>query len=261
VILSIGSRRVEASGIFFDKDGTLVDLQHQYGQLMDRRLSCIRKRLGQEPHAVLAQISRAIGYDPGTRRVDPAGLLAQSSRVRTMGIVSGVIEGRGYARDAAREMVHGAFEEADQALSLDVLTRPVDGALQLVSSLKDYGIPLACLTNDERRRTEAALTLLGMRSYFDLIVGADDVEYPKPHPHMFLKACRSLALKPREVVMVGDTSADVEMARQGEAALAVRLTGEEDGAGGALEGSDLCIRRLDEIFILQGNAGGKAAFV
>lgn len=251
LILSICSRRVETSGIFFDKDGTLVDLQHQYGRLMDRRLSCILSRLGQGRDSIEGQIAGAVGYNPVTRRVHPSGLLAQSTRAQTMEVIEAVIERQGYGKDEAREIVRGAFEEADQALALGELTRPVDGALQLLSSLKDHGIPLACLTNDERRRAEAALGVLGMRSYFDLVLGGDESESPKPHPHMFFKACRFLDLEPSEVVMVGDTSADMKMARRGGAGLAVRITSDEEGVDGPPDGSDLQIRRLDEIVVLQ----------
>ena len=250
-ILSIGSRRVETSGIFFDKDGTLVDLQHQYGRLMDRRLSCILSRLGQGHDSIRGQIAGAVGYDPATRKVHPSGLLARSTRTETMGIIARVIEGQRYGRDEAREMVRAAFEEADQALTLDELTRPVDGALQLVSSLKDTGIPLACLTNDGRGRAEAALGLLGMRRYFDLVLGAEESESPKPHPHMFFKACRFLDLEPGEVVMVGDTSADMEMASRAGAGLAVRIMSGEDEEEDSSVGADMRIRRLDEIVILK----------
>lgn len=258
LILSVCSRRFEASGIFFDKDGTLVDLQHQYGQLMDRRLSCILSRLEKKRDLIEGQIAGAVGYDPVTRRVHPSGLLARSTKTETMGIIARVIEGQGYEGDQAREIVRNAFEEADQALRLDELTRPVDGALRLLSSLKDCGVPLACLTNDERKRAEAALGLLGMRSYFDLVLGGDESERPKPHPHMFFEACRLLDLEPGEVVMVGDTSADMNMARQGGAGLAVRITSEEDADEGPSDGSELHIRRLDEILILHGNGEGRA---
>ncbi|MBW1943910.1 MAG: HAD family hydrolase [Deltaproteobacteria bacterium] len=256
LMLSISSRKVEASGIFFDKDGTLVDLQYQFSQLMEGRLRFILPRLKGDGRSIQGEIATAVGYDPGTGKVHPNGALGHSTRAETMGIVSGVLEKQGYERDSAQEIARGAFDEADQALPLDTLIKPTHGALTLLAALKDQGTPLACLTNDMRRRTERALELLGVRDYFDIILGADDSETPKPDPQIFLKACRSLNLDPREVVMVGDSSDDMEMARRAGAGLAVRIVSEDEGVDDLpSEGLEIHIRKLDEILIFRKNGG------
>jgi phosphoglycolate phosphatase len=250
VILSIGSKRVETSGVFFDKDGTLIDLQYQFSQLMEGRLRCILPRLQGDGLSLLQKIAEAVGYDPGTGKVHPNGALGHSTRAQTMGVVIRVLEKEGYAQENAEEIAWGAFDEADQALPLDTLVKPTRGALKLLAALKDRGAPLACLTNDVRLRTENALELLEMRGYFDLILGADDAEKPKPDPSIFLTACEALGLEPREVVMVGDSSDDMEMAGRAGAGGSVRIMS-EDEAPGALtsRGSELQIRGLDEITV------------
>lgn len=250
LILSIGSRKFEASGIFFDKDGTLVDLQYQFSQLMEGRLRFILPHLKGNGRFIQGEIAEAVGYDPGTGKVHPNGALGHSTRAQTMGIVAGVLETQGYGRDEAQEIARGAFDEADQALPLDALIKPTDGALTLLASLKEQGIPLACLTNDMRGRTEKALDLLEMRDYFDLILGADDSEAPKPDPYIFFKACETLGLEPREVVMVGDSSDDMEMAKRAGAGLAFRILNEDEGLDDApSEGLEIHIKKLDDISI------------
>ena len=258
--LSIGSQKVETSGVFFDKDGTLVDLQYQFSQLMEGRLRFILPRLKGDGRSIQGEIAAAVGYDPVTRKVHPNGALGRSTRAQTMGIVSSVLEKHGYERDSAQEIARGAFDEADQALPLDALIRPTHGALMLLAALKDQGTPLACLTNDMRSRTEKALELLEMRDYFDIILGADDTEVPKPDPYIFLKACRTLDLEPREVVMVGDSSDDMEMAGRAGAGWAVRIVTEKGyGGDGTTDGSDLHIRRLDEILVFPENEVARKA--
>ncbi len=252
LMLSIASQRIEASGIFFDKDGTLVDLQHQFSRLMEGRLRYILPRLNGDGRSTQEKIAEAVGYDPVTGKVHPNGALGRSTRAQTMGVVVRALEKQGYGRDRAEGIACDAFEEADRALPLEALVRPTQGALTLLAALKEEGIPLACLTNDVRKRTERALALLGMREHFDLILGADDTESTKPDPHMFLKACRHLGLEPREVVMVGDSLDDMEMARRAGAGLAVRIvSGDEDAAGVPSGGSNLQIRSLDEIQVFK----------
>jgi len=254
LILSIGSRKVGASAIFFDKDGTLVDLQYQFSQLMEGRLRFILPHLKGDGRSIQKKIAEAVGYDPGTGKVHPNGALGHSTRAQTMGIVSGVLEKNGYELKDAKKIVHGAFKETDHALPLDTLIKPTHGALPLLASLRNQGIPLACLTNDMRGRTEKALELSGMRDYFDIILGADDSETPKPDPHMFLKACRYLKLEPQEVVMVGDSTDDMEMAKRAGAGLAVRIVNEDEGADDLpSESLEINIRKLDEIFIFRKN--------
>lgn len=249
-MLTISSQKIEAAGIFFDKDGTLVDLQYQFSQLMEGRLRFIRPRLNGDGRFIEEKIAAAVGYDPGTGKVHPNGALGRSTRAQTMGVVIRVLEKQGYDQDNAEEIARDAFDEADQSLPLDALIRPTHGALTLLASLEDQGIPLVCLTNDTRARTEKVFELMGIREYFDLILGADDAENPKPDPYIFFKACESLDLEPREVLMIGDSSDDMEMARRAGAGWAVRIVSEdEDAEDLSPGGSDLHIRGLDEILV------------
>jgi phosphoglycolate phosphatase len=90
-----------------------------------------------------------------------------------------------------------------------------------------------------------------MRGFFDLILGADDGENPKPDPSLFLQACGLLHLEPREVVMVGDSPDDMETARRAGARVAVRIV-HGDGSGLSSDSFELPIKGLDEILIFQG---------
>ncbi len=49
----------------------------------------------------------------------------------------------------------------------------------------------------------------GLMEYFEVLVGHEDVQNPKPHPEPILKALKNLDVQGREVWMIGDTKLDM----------------------------------------------------
>jgi len=85
------------------------------------------------------------------------------------------------------------------------------GMLDLLSSLKERHV-LAVATGKSRRGLDRALDAGGLRQYFSASRCADETS-PKPHPAMLNELMEELDKDPREVLMIGDTSHDLEMAR------------------------------------------------
>jgi len=80
---------------------------------------------------------------------------------------------------------------------------------------------LAIATAKSRRGLERALDATGLRLHFRASRCADETT-PKPHPAMLLELMEELAVDAQRVLMVGDTSHDLQMARAaGVDALAV----------------------------------------
>jgi phosphoglycolate phosphatase len=80
---------------------------------------------------------------------------------------------------------------------------------------------LAIATGKSRRGLQRALQASGLEALFATSRCADETN-PKPHPAMLLEILAELSLAPRDALMVGDTSHDLEMARgAGVAAVAV----------------------------------------
>ena len=57
------------------------------------------------------------------------------------------------------------------------------------------------------------LAEVGIAGLFSVIVGFEDVNYPKPHPDGVNLALNRLAARPHETLVVGDSAADIEAAR------------------------------------------------
>lgn len=80
---------------------------------------------------------------------------------------------------------------------------------------------LAIATGKSRRGLQRALQASGLGALFAASRCADETT-PKPHPAMLLEILAELSLGPRDALMIGDTSHDLEMARgAGVAAVAV----------------------------------------
>ena len=70
---------------------------------------------------------------------------------------------------------------------------------------------LAIATGKSRRGLDRALDAGKLRPLFDASRCADETQ-PKPHPAMLLELMEELAVAPGRVLMIGDTSHDLEMA-------------------------------------------------
>ncbi len=61
--------------------------------------------------------------------------------------------------------------------------------------------------------TRQVLVHFGLDPYFDLVVSASDVERPKPHPDCMIRILDAFDVAPSQVLYVGDSSVDEELAR------------------------------------------------
>lgn len=89
--------------------------------------------------------------------------------------------------------------------------RPFAGMQALLERLSESR-SLAIATGKSRRGLERALDASGVRALFAASRCADETS-PKPHPAMLLELMQELSVEPSSVLMVGDTSHDMEMAR------------------------------------------------
>ncbi|QDX31772.1 HAD family hydrolase [Dickeya poaceiphila] len=96
------------------------------------------------------------------------------------------------------------------------------GVVDGLTLLKRQGYTLAVATSKVFVSARALLEAAGLWPFFDLVVGADMVTHPKPHPEMGLLAMSRLGAEAATTAMVGDTTHDLLMAKQaGMVAIAV----------------------------------------
>ncbi|RNL53393.1 HAD family hydrolase [Pedobacter jejuensis] len=89
----------------------------------------------------------------------------------------------------------------------------IDGLDEFLEQAKNEGISMAIGSAAILFNIDFVLDGLKIRSYFDGIVSADDVEISKPHPETFLKAANLLGVNPAECLVFEDAPKGVESAQ------------------------------------------------
>ena len=86
------------------------------------------------------------------------------------------------------------------------------GIPELLDQLRTDGHRLAVATGKSRRGLDYALEVTGLAGRFASSRCADETN-PKPHPAMLLELMREFRLEAAELLMIGDTSHDLGMAK------------------------------------------------
>lgn len=86
------------------------------------------------------------------------------------------------------------------------------GARELIAELHGAGRGLAVATGKSRNGLSRAMRATGMQQYFHSSRTADET-FSKPHPAMLLEIMDELGIAPERTLMVGDTTHDLQMAR------------------------------------------------
>ncbi|MRX26934.1 HAD-IA family hydrolase [Kangiella sp. HZ709] len=100
-----------------------------------------------------------------------------------------------------------------QYVEADTTPTPVfEGVEEVLQTLKAKGHMLAVATGKARHGLDRVLDESGLRHYFEHTIGADEVGNAKPAPDMLNVLMQKTNTNAKEVIMIGDTSFDLEMA-------------------------------------------------
>jgi pyrophosphatase PpaX len=124
------------------------------------------------------------------------------------------------------------------------------GVVEVVRALKADGVATGLVTSKNRAGALRGLTLVQLEALMDVLVCADEVENPKPHPEPVEKAVRLLSADPRATVAGGDSVHDVLLGRAAGVRTAAVLWGPFGRAH--LEGAqpDYWLERPEELLTL-----------
>ncbi|MFN3870010.1 MAG: HAD family hydrolase [Aquificaceae bacterium] len=168
--------------IFFDLDGTLIDSYRDIGIHLNRTL----KDFGL-PEVDIESVKYMVGGGAREllKRYFPDGLLEEALKI--------------FRSYYLQEPV--------------IYTKPFEGIVQLLEVCKEKGIRMAVITNKMEGLSRIILERLELMGYFSLLVGGDTYPEKKPSPLPLLESLKLLNLSPQEVLMVGDTEADMKAGR------------------------------------------------
>lgn len=205
-------------GILFDKDGTLIDFRATWLAAYRGAAADLAALAGLDRGFAATLLAR-FGYDETTDSfVETSPLLWATNRA--------IAEAWAAEPELALFADACRVAEAHFADETRYPPAPVGDLAALFERLSARGIRLGVATMDTTAKARAMLTGLGLEARLDFVTGFDGGYGEKPAPGMVHGFCSALGLEPAEVAVVGDTPADLLMARAAGAAMAVAvLTG------------------------------------
>ena len=116
------------------------------------------------------------------------------------------------------ESVVASYKEAYRAAhtSADNSDPLVPGLHETLDTLTREGYQLGIATGKSRNGLERVLEQHGIGKYFSTLQTADDAP-GKPHPAMLMQAMSQIGASPYETALIGDTTFDIEMAKEASA--------------------------------------------
>ncbi|MDN5643634.1 MAG: HAD-IA family hydrolase [Acinetobacter sp.] len=185
-IANVAQREV----LLFDLDGTVVDSATDLHRAMNMSLNAL-----QLPTVTEAQVRIWVGK--GT------ALFCQSTLQHLTGKVD----------PAQQQQLLDTFLKIYNADPC-VETQPFDGILEFLEWGLAQKKTMICVTNKPEAPARAIVDQLGMNHYFADVIGGDRFEERKPHPRQLLHCVEQYAQSKDQVLMIGDSSNDVEAARR-----------------------------------------------
>ena len=86
----------------------------------------------------------------------------------------------------------------------------IDQIEDVLEFIQGKGLKQAIYTFNTHRNAETSLRQVDLLHYFDVIVGRDDVDNPKPHKDHLLTICKKLDVAPSDTLVIGDTYRDIQ---------------------------------------------------
>ena len=131
--------------------------------------------------------------------------------------------------------------------------RPMPGAHQTVIEMAAVG-PIALASSTPRRLINVILEYLGLTDAFETICSAEDEEYGKPHPAVFLTAAKALGVTPERCWVFEDAPAGVLAAKAGRM-LCVAVPDPVDRAAPEILLADVILDSLEDLDLEELTAG------
>jgi len=233
-------KHFKAQAIIFDKDGTLIDFDAMWGGwvvYLAEQLKTV-SRLD-----VREALCLAMGYDEANKKVLAHGMLAASPMAKLYQLTVEVMQSAGLNADESERVVAEGWCIPDPVL----LAKPFTDTRVLFSQLHSQNIKIGIATSDDRAPTEAMLEAFDIQEFVATMVCADDGIPSKPAPDMVTTICQRMNIDPSKVMVIGDTTSDLKMARASGAGLAVGVLSGVSSAKDLIPFADVILDSVDDL--------------
>jgi HAD superfamily hydrolase (TIGR01509 family) len=126
---------------------------------------------------------------------------------------------KGFEELRSRALVIAEKYEMEAAASTSLLA----GAVETLKDLHKLNMKIGLCTTNSERAANYILQRFKIANYFKVVVPRDKVKYVKPHIEQFEVALKTLGVRPKDSLIVGDSIVDMQSAVELKA-VAVGLT-------------------------------------
>jgi len=173
-------------GLIFDLDGTLADTMPYHFRAWQK--AC--RKFGAEMENEFLR-----------RHTGSPGWIIAEEIIKKYGLNDGV---------TAEQIVGEKFIEF---YKLQHLIKPIAPVTSIVRRYHTI-LPMAVGTGGHRDAVERTLEITELRSYFDIVITANDVDNFKPHPETFLRCAEMMKIEPQYIEVFEDGELGLEAARR-----------------------------------------------
>jgi phosphoglycolate phosphatase len=210
------------TAIVFDLDGTLVDTAPDLTGALNAVLVAWNR-----PAVDPASVRTMVGN--GVRALIARGFAATGN-----GLTPAEVEARvpDFLAYYGRHLADGS--------------RPYPGVVEGLERFRRLGFKLGVCTNKPHGLASELLDRLALTPFFDAILGGDSRAYRKPDPRHLIDTIDAMGAKSHQAVMIGDSPADVNVARAAGIAVVIAGYGYGTAEADAL-GADARIARFGDL--------------
>ena len=166
------------NGVIFDMDGLMFDTERIYG-------------------IYWRQVSRELGYPMDDELVTMMCGAVRDFQIQAI-----------HARMGEDAPAGDIIDECMRRTRAHIASNPIPfkaGLTELLTALRERGIPVAVATGTRRVSADDMLARSGIAPYVDAMVCGDEVTACKPDPEIFLKAAELIGVVPQECIVLEDS--------------------------------------------------------
>lgn len=201
--------------IIFDKDGTLFELYPFWSKVALKRAEFICKYLGTSDNALMEHIVLKMGVDLKNKKMCSKGPIGINSRPYIEELIYQELEKCGY--NLRKEVVTQAFKDVDAYISrrdiLEDLLVPIEGLMDFLRNIRGK-CKCAIFSYDLTDRLIDITQIFQIQDNFDILLGGDQLKYPKPDPWGAIHIMNELNILPENTVFFGDSALDIESGKK-----------------------------------------------
>jgi HAD superfamily hydrolase (TIGR01549 family) len=183
---------VPIDAVIFDLDGTLAHFNLNYKALRSEVRSCL------------------------TRSGVPSSVLTNNESIFEM-LKKAEIFFKNSDKSAAsfEEIRTQALAVAEKYEMEAALTTSLQtGAVETLKDLKQMNVKMGLCTTSSEKAANYILKRFKIEGYFEIVVPRNKVKYVKPHTEQFELTLKKLEVSPKDTVIVGDSTVDMESAKE-----------------------------------------------